>query len=505
MRKRHWLGLLALALGGVGCSTEGGMFDEVLGTQTDAIVGGSADTVHQAAVAYLHGGKCTATIIHVSGSTGYALTAGHCIYGALGNLRQGNNHNNPDETYPVTHAERHPLYSGQPTSGHSKLYDFGMLTFSGATGSTPVMAALQPSQDSLAQGHNLDIVGYGNTVDSNSGSTSTRRHIVKPLAGAYDLRLVFNQASTGMCSGDSGGPTVRTAGQDYVAGVNSYISGPTQGQCVGNGFIGTAVRVSAVYDTFIMPYINNTPYLDQTCDQCEEAHVYAGDCTSHVEACWNNTACSNYIDCINNCTTQSCVLQCQSTHASGYAMYQQIYDCVCTTACVTECANDPMCAPPPPCGFTSNMPQCQACWEQSCCDEGNACAADPFCVECVTSITPPSGCANDAEAVAFNTCLQVNCAEPCNLGGEGGEGGTGGAGGMGGGSSTSTSTSTSTSGVGGGTSTSGVGGESSSGEPAEFTVDQGGCGCTTPGDRRLGSSLWLLALGLAAAAARRRR
>ncbi|MBW2455004.1 MAG: S1 family peptidase [Deltaproteobacteria bacterium] len=486
----------------MGCSSERGMYDEVLGTQTDAIVGGSADITHQAAVAYMHGSKCTATIIHMSGSTGYALTAGHCVGGALGTLRQGNNYNNADAVYTVTDATRHPLYSGTPSAGKSRLYDFGMLTFSGATGSTPIMDALPPSQDSLAQGHNLDIVGYGNTVDPNSGGTTVRRHIVKPLAQVHDLRLVFNQASTGMCSGDSGGPAVRNAGQDYVAGVNSYISN-CPNECVGNNCWGTAVRVSAVYDTFIMPYINNTPYLDQTCDQCEEAHVFAGDCTSYVEACWNNTACSNYIDCINNCSTQSCYNQCAATHSSGYAVYQQIYNCVCTTACVTECAADPLCAPPPPCGFTSpNNPQCQNCWEQNCCDEGNDCAADPYCVECITSITPPSGCASDPEAMAFKGCLLDQCADPCNLGGEGGAGGEGG-GGTGGASSTSTSTSTS--GVGGSTSTSGVGGESSSGQPAEFTVDQGGCGCATPGERRLGSSLWLLALGLAAAAARRRR
>ncbi len=499
MRKRGFTGLLAFLLAGTACSGDELSWDEVLGSQADEIVNGSLDTVHQAAVAYLHNGKCSATIIHVSGGTGYALTAGHCIYGSLGNIRQGDNHASGqyDVQYPVVEAVRHPEYSGTPSAGHSKLYDFAMLRFTGATGSTPVMPALTPGQDNLSQGNQLDLVGYGNTEN---GSTTLRRHVVKPLSYESDLRLVFNQQTSGMCSGDSGGPVIHNNGQDRVAGVNSYISGPVQNQCVGNNFTGTAVRVSAVYDTFIMPFINNTAYGQQTCDQCEEAHIYAGDCTNYLEACFSDTACSDYIDCINNCSTQSCYNQCAIVHLSGYQTYQLIFTCVCNTACTLECAGDPLCLPPPPCGFTSPMAECQACWEQYCCDEGNACAADPYCVDCVTSITPETGCLSDPEAVAFNGCLKDNCADPCNLPtGEGGSGGEGGEGGEGGASS-------STSGEGGSSSsTSGEGGESSSGEPASYTVDQGGCGCTTPGRRSLGSSLWLLALGLAGVAARRRQ
>ncbi len=500
MRKRSFIGLLALVLCAAACTGDELSWDEVVGSQADEIVNGSLDTVHQAAVAYLHGSKCSATIIYLSGSTGYALTAGHCIGGALGTIRQGNNHANGqfDVEYPVVAAVAHPEYSGTPTAGHSKLYDFGILRFSGATGSTPVMPALSPGQDNLSQGTQLDLVGYGNTE---VGSTTLRRHVVKPISYESDLRLAFNQQTSGMCSGDSGGPVIHNNGQERVAGVNSYISGPVVNQCVGNNFTGTAVRVSAVYDTFIMPVINSTAYGPQTCDQCEEAHIYAGDCTPYLEGCWNNAACSDYLDCVNGCTTQSCVTQCKIVHATGYQTYMQIYTCVCDTACSAECAGDPLCEPPPPCGFTSSNAACQTCWEQNCCAEGNACAADSYCVDCITSITPESGCGSDPEAVAFNGCIKANCADPCNLSTGGGGAGAGGEGGGGVGGS---GADIPTGGQGGGVSTSGEGGGSSSGGTDSLVVDQGGCGCTTPGHRGLGSSLWLLALGLAAAAARRR-
>jgi len=395
--------------------------------------------------------------------------------------------------YSVAQKAAHPLYGSGP--GQSQLYDFGMLRFTGASGATPVLPAITPAQDNLAANVQVNIVGYGNTEN---GGTSWRHHIVKPLLYVTDMRLGFDQATSGICSGDSGGPVIHTpGGQERVAGVNSYT---TSTNCVGNNVQGTAVRVSAVYDTFITPFINGTPYQQQTCDQCTEAHTGAGDCTQKVSDCFSNTDCSNYVDCIDGCTTQSCVDQCAANHVSGAQLYQEIFTCVCTVACVDECSGEPMCAPPPACGFTSSNQACGACLEQSCCAEGKTCAADPLCVECATSITPPPECATDADALAFNGCLKQNCAEPCNLntGGSGGSGG-GGTGGAGPGGASSGGQGP----VGGGTSSgSGGGGGADAGS---FTVEQGGCNCALPRGSGGSGAAWLLALGLTALREARRR
>jgi hypothetical protein len=63
-------------------------------SEATPIINGTPDSTYAPVVAYLHGGKCSATIVHVDGDTGYAVTAAHCISGQLGLLRQGDNHAN---------------------------------------------------------------------------------------------------------------------------------------------------------------------------------------------------------------------------------------------------------------------------------------------------------------------------------------------------------------------------------------------------------------------------
>jgi len=476
---------LLLCLATASCSDAPSDLDERIASAADPIVNGSPDTAHQAVVAYLHGSKCSATIIAVDGNNGYALTAGHCIGGSLGNIRQGDNTANGqfDVQYPVVEAVTHPDY-GQG-SGESQLLDFGMLRFTGASAATPVIPALSAAQDNISQGTQLDMIGYGITE---SGPTTLRYHMLKGTSQVTDLRLVFDQTSSGMCSGDSGGPCMHNVGQERVAGVNSYTTGSAG--CTGSNTDGTAVRVSAVYDTFIMPFINGTPYQPQTCDQCEEAHTVNGACTQHIIDCFDNTACSDYVDCINGCFNQLCVDQCAINHTSGYQLYQQIDACVCDTACLAECADDPLCAPPPPCGFDLPNASCQSCYEQSCCNEGKACAADPYCEKCITAIAPEAGCKDDPGVASFMGCLEDSCPVECNMG-SGGSGGSSGEGGDGGAVSEGGAGAATSSGSGGGSD--------------EFIIEQGACGCATPGRRGLNGWAWLFALGAAVCAGRRSR
>ena len=92
-----WVAMVAFAQTGCGEALPGDHDSELpsVGSEEQGIINGSLDQTHQAVVAYLHGSKCTATIVHVAGNVGYALTAGHCINNNLGKLYQGFNHNYP--------------------------------------------------------------------------------------------------------------------------------------------------------------------------------------------------------------------------------------------------------------------------------------------------------------------------------------------------------------------------------------------------------------------------
>ncbi|MCA9623775.1 MAG: hypothetical protein KC731_32355, partial [Myxococcales bacterium] len=378
------LGLLMLVAGSWACTapTPGPEGDEEVAAASDEVFGGSLDTTHQAVVAWLNGGKCTATIVAVQGNQGYALTAAHCVPGGgnLGNLRQGNNHANGsyDVQYPVVEAVVHPEYNV------ASAYDFAMVRFTGATGSTPIIAALASSQDNIGNGTQLDIVGYGQTEN---GNTTLRHHVVKPTSNTSEVSLYFNQPTSGMCFGDSGGGIIQNiAGTDYVVGVNQAVE---NNDCTGTSIAG---RVSAVKSTFIDPFINGQPFQDQTCDQCTDAHTQGGGlCLDDVLACFSNTFCDQYVQCRSGCTTLPCVVGCDQSYPGGKQLYDQIIGCMCTS-CSSECNGDSLCAPPPACYLDVVNDTCQSCYEGACCAEATACAGDAGCLDCTLSLLPADSC-----------------------------------------------------------------------------------------------------------------
>ncbi len=386
------------------CTYDAPPEEEHVGAESAAIVNGTPDTTHQAVVAYIHAnGKCSATIVAVSGSTGYALTAGHCLGPSLGKLYQGNDHNNPAVTYTVTASTAHPGYPG------ATLYDFAMLKFSGATAQTPVLPVLPQNLDALKKGSSLDLVGFGKIQDvQNGGDTSLRHHKALPASTTSLLRLYFDQKTGGMCFGDSGGPAVFVSGgTEYVAGVHSGVSNNCTTQ-------GLSVRASAVLDSFVKPFIDGTPYGKETCDECTEAHAGSGKCVNAVTACFDDAGCSAYYDCIVGCSTNACVTACAAGNPAGADKYNLIYACVCDTACVAECGDAPVCNPPA-CGLTSKKAGCQTCLEASCCAEAKACSESALCGKCLSSAFPPGECADDAATQAVTACLAQSCSSECDV------------------------------------------------------------------------------------------
>jgi hypothetical protein len=331
----------ALALG---CSDAAPPPPDV-GDQQAPIINGSVDNSGQYEdVVAVFGAmsKCTGTIVAKQEPYAFVLTAAHCVNnGAPQVVVQGVNHDNPTATYNVQDYAIHPGYNGS-------VNDFAMIRVTGAGPSTPVRAVLTAGEDNLGFGSQVTHLGYGN-IGANPEVSTNQRHITTgQVIGTTNLTLTFDASSSGVCFGDSGGPNIdNTTGK--VAGVNSSVS---TSSCNGESYSG---RASAVLSTFIQPFINNAPPPPVDCDGCFEAATTGnGACISSVNACFGNSACSALVDCFNNCSTQTCINQCAQTHSGGVSLYNAIFDCVCDTACMTECENDSMCTSPDPPPATSS-------------------------------------------------------------------------------------------------------------------------------------------------------
>jgi len=407
--------------------------DGPLGTSTSPIVNGQLDSSHEAVVAWIHGSKCSATIVAVQGSTGYALTAAHCVGGSNGTLRQGSNHNSPDRTYDVIDQEIHPRY------GEADAFDFAMLTFTGADGNTPVMDVLTPAQDSMGVGSPVTLVGYGITPSGNSQRRVASNTLSNDLTN--DIFVSYDQSGGqgGVCSGDSGGPSFfEVAGTEYVAGVHSFVSqGPNTPTCEG---LGVSVRASGVLDSFIQPYIDGQPYGIEDCEVCRDAHVRAGQsitagCQAPLIACVQSSDCISYDQCTASCFGQACRNECGQENPTGKALLDALDACVCESACVAECAVSERCEPEPACWIDLENDSCESCLDNACCGEATACSTDAGCLACATGSSTTENCEANPAFVALATCLESSCSDTCPDFGisSSGAGGAGGGGGVGGG------------------------------------------------------------------------
>lgn len=332
------LGALAFAaLTALGCSDAGPSEFSLLAALEQGIINGQKDYDHDAVVAIAgEDWACTGTIIAVEGSTGYALTAAHCLdKGQPQIVIQGDDYSAFSATqYQPTASQSHPNYNGD-------VYDFAMVQFASASGNTPVIPAMKPAQDNLTSNTQVRHVGYGLTSYPN-GNTTERHQIVSQLNSLDALKLTYLQPNGGPCQGDSGGPNLTTTGTELVAGV---ISNGDQG-CDEYGNSG---RTSAVYNGFIQPFINNTPITGpQNCDECTQfATTGMGPCSGDVQACWNHNDCAAMLECFDGCGGSGfCVQECIKDHLSGYDVYEEIFLCVCDEACPLLCDSEPICNTP---------------------------------------------------------------------------------------------------------------------------------------------------------------
>jgi hypothetical protein len=310
---------------------------ERVGRAPAFIYGGTKDTTHQAVVNLIsqpdnqgYFASCSGTIIKVSGTTGYVLTAAHCCAGDSEDpwmVLQGNDYESPDAQYMVTDVSAHPGYNG-----HTK--DFCMVRFTGANGGTPFIPAMTPAQDDLQAGDVVEFVGYGVTDGPNGDYNTKRMHVSDALDSVTTYLLNYDQQPGGPCSGDSGGPSLSVVnGQEVVSGVTSF------GDEACTQF-GSSGRVSAVYDSFIAPYLSGEVPAP-TCDDCAQAaQNQGGTCAQATSACVNDDQCIGLADCLSNCSDQACVDDCASQYSAGIDAYNAVIDCICNDACASECATE---------------------------------------------------------------------------------------------------------------------------------------------------------------------
>ena len=238
-----------------------------LGKSMARIINGQLDFEHDAVVALFTGQSgCTGTIVHQADGHVYVLTAAHCFqFGAIEYVVVGDNYNSPDATaLLVNDYQVHSQFSQQNLS-----YDFAMVRASSFQFQASVIPPLPPSLDTIQTGTPVEHVGYGVTSYPN-GSTTQRHRTTGQIAQAATLQISYNQPQSGPCSGDSGGPNlVEIGGQEYVGGVTSYGD-------EGCAIQGVSGRVSAIYNSFIVPFIGEDPLASTSASSSTAATTTSG-------------------------------------------------------------------------------------------------------------------------------------------------------------------------------------------------------------------------------------
>ncbi len=150
----------------------------------DPIIGGVDDELFERVFMLRFAvGLCSGTLIATDGTTGFMLTAAHCLSTpALTAEWWGST---TTTSYPVTSQDKDSRYA--PIVG---AYDFGLVLISGVNGSPPVLPVLSDPNPALAVGAATTMVGFGRTVGGlGADPTPLRRRRVTP--GRYSNGVYF--------------------------------------------------------------------------------------------------------------------------------------------------------------------------------------------------------------------------------------------------------------------------------------------------------------------------
>lgn len=375
----------------------------------DSILGGGPDTTTSTVfildLRFDNGQSAICSSVLVSPRV--LLTAAHCVdpslKGATSVTVKATNKADAtmlmmSDMIDATMISRHSLWNPGDTMNQ---HDLALLLLATApAGVTPV-----PLQRSLSgfTGQPIRVLGYGVTT-SGGTDAAIRRAVTLNVSSVATNTYDFGSAgNNGICSGDSGGPSLYTSGgTERVVGIHSRTN---SGSCG----VGTDIRV----DTHL-------PFID--------GFVQAND----------PALCSADGRCASGCTTTDpdCPVACGMDNMCNLACATPDPDCCaansrCDTMCPAGvrdpdcvCIRDGTCEASCPSGVTDPDCLCRAdgrC-EASCpsgvTDPDCGCGADSVCVATCPAVAPDPDC---ADCAMNGVCSAASCptADPdCHLDGE---------------------------------------------------------------------------------------
>jgi len=237
-RTSQLLSIAAVCLVQVGCGgADSTLEDDELGESEDALAGGSTTFPAsvfggaELAIGRLSKVGCTATLI----GDRTVLTAAHCVCGDEG---PNADHATCTDRETFRFADNVHTISGDvivhPDFGKSiwLAYDYALIRLDDSyrtVVSDPAVVPVQLSEETLAVGDDAILVGYGNQGDDClTANDGMNRWVSLPVYEVKeDWHYRFQHATKHICSGDSGGPLLRSSGgQVRIVGVASWQQGP---------------------------------------------------------------------------------------------------------------------------------------------------------------------------------------------------------------------------------------------------------------------------------------